>query len=189
MRVWLPAVILMGALPWQSPAWLTVTSQARSIQPGELVELTLRTARPEQSVRVRAFDRSLASYRIDAHTWRVLVGIDLDTKPGTYAVTFEAASAELTPVTHRLNVRAKAFPTRKLIVDEAFVNPPEAVQARIEEEARELAALWALSSNTPRWTGPFQAPVPQPANSAFGTRSILNGQPRSPHGGADFASP
>ena len=32
-------------------------------------------------------------------------------------------------------------------------------------------------------------PVPDEANSAFGTRSILNGEPRSPHGGADFISP
>ena len=31
--------------------------------------------------------------------------------------------------------------------------------------------------------------MPQEANSAFGTRSIFNGQARSPHGGADFPSP
>jgi murein DD-endopeptidase MepM/ murein hydrolase activator NlpD len=31
--------------------------------------------------------------------------------------------------------------------------------------------------------------VPQAANSRFGSRSIYNGQPRSPHGGADFLSP
>ena len=30
--------------------------------------------------------------------------------------------------------------------------------------------------------------MPDPANSAFGARSIFNGQPRSPHGGADFLS-
>ena len=32
-------------------------------------------------------------------------------------------------------------------------------------------------------------PVPQEANSAFGTRSIFNGKPRNAHGGADFLSP
>ena len=32
-------------------------------------------------------------------------------------------------------------------------------------------------------------PVPQAANSAFGTRSIFNGKPRNAHGGADFLSP
>jgi murein DD-endopeptidase MepM/ murein hydrolase activator NlpD len=31
--------------------------------------------------------------------------------------------------------------------------------------------------------------VPDEANSSFGTRSIYNGQPRSPHSGADFLSP
>jgi murein DD-endopeptidase MepM/ murein hydrolase activator NlpD len=31
--------------------------------------------------------------------------------------------------------------------------------------------------------------VPQPANSAFGTRSVFNGEPRSPHAGTDFLSP
>ena len=32
-------------------------------------------------------------------------------------------------------------------------------------------------------------PVPGAANSAFGTRSVYNGKPRTPHGGADFLSP
>ena len=35
----------------------------------------------------------------------------------------------------------------------------------------------------------FVRPVPQEANSAFGTRSIFNGKPRNAHGGADFLSP
>jgi murein DD-endopeptidase MepM/ murein hydrolase activator NlpD len=39
------------------------------------------------------------------------------------------------------------------------------------------------------WKGPFVRPVPQPANSAFGTRSVFNGLPRNAHGGADFLSP
>jgi murein DD-endopeptidase MepM/ murein hydrolase activator NlpD len=74
-------------------------------------------------------------------------------------------------------------------VDEAFVNPPAAEQERIAQEAKELAALWEASVDSRLWTGAFVRPVPQAANSAFGSRSILNGLPRSPHGGADFASP
>jgi murein DD-endopeptidase MepM/ murein hydrolase activator NlpD len=31
--------------------------------------------------------------------------------------------------------------------------------------------------------------VPDEANSAFGTRSVYNGEPRAPHSGADFLSP
>src|SRR5439155_9005000 len=32
-------------------------------------------------------------------------------------------------------------------------------------------------------------PVAEPANSAFGTRSVFNGKPRNAHSGADFLSP
>ena len=34
----------------------------------------------------------------------------------------------------------------------------------------------------------FIRPVAEPANSAFGTRSVFNGKPGSPHTGADFLS-
>jgi murein DD-endopeptidase MepM/ murein hydrolase activator NlpD len=37
--------------------------------------------------------------------------------------------------------------------------------------------------------GPFEPAVPHAANSAFGTRSIFNGEARSAHSGADFSSP
>jgi murein DD-endopeptidase MepM/ murein hydrolase activator NlpD len=62
--------------------------------------------------------------------------------------------------------------------------------ARIELEAAELTELWK-GLGGPDLTSElaFLAPVPHRANSAFGTRSVYNGQPRSPHGGADFLSP
>jgi murein DD-endopeptidase MepM/ murein hydrolase activator NlpD len=74
-------------------------------------------------------------------------------------------------------------------VDEAFVTPPASEEARIERDARLLESVWAAPPSDRRWTEPFVRPVPQPANSAFGTRSVFNGKPRNPHGGADFLSP
>ena len=116
----------------------------------------------------------------------MLIGIDLDTKPGTYPIALQAGAAR---ATHRLIVRAKSFPTRTLTVDPAFVNPPASVLPRIREDQRQLAACWTKSAATRLWSAAFVAPVPQPADSAFGVRSVYNGQARSPHGGADFRSP
>jgi murein DD-endopeptidase MepM/ murein hydrolase activator NlpD len=169
---------------------ITVATDARSVQPGELVVLTVTTPAPIESLRVTAFDHDLPSFRVEELRWQALVGIDLDVKPGRYAVTVRTGPASHPEaLTHYLQVRSKPFPTRTLKVDDAFVNPPAAVQGRIDEEARELARLWTASADARLWTEPFVRPVPQAANSAFGTRSILNGQARSPHGGADFASP
>src|SRR5262249_2794927 len=91
--------------------------------------------------------------------------------------------------TSTLMVKAHAFPTRNLRVDDAFVNPPAEVLKRIEAEAAELAHLWTASAPNRLWRDGFRPPVPGVANGAVGTRSIFNGQPRQPHGGADFLSP
>jgi len=74
-------------------------------------------------------------------------------------------------------------------VNEAFVTPPASEQERIAREAALLAGVWRAPAAERLWTGAFVRPVPQEANSAFGTRSIFNGKPRNAHGGADFLSP
>ena len=169
---------------------LTVTAKARSVRPGELIVLTVAGRRDISNVRARAFERDLPAFQVDPRTWRVLVGIDLEIAPRAYSVDIVAIDheAEFT-ATHRLVVTPRQFRTRKLTVDPAFVNPPPEAAERIAREAAELNELWSHSQTTRLWTGAFVRPVPDAANSAFGTRSILNGEPRSPHSGADFISP
>jgi murein DD-endopeptidase MepM/ murein hydrolase activator NlpD len=167
---------------------VTVTVVSRSIQPGELVVLTLSTRTAVDDVYVRAFGRDLKPMRVNPTEWRALVGIDLDTKPGRHDVSIVTGASTAERTTHTLTVRPKTFRTRTLSVDAAFVNPPAETVARIADEAARLNAIWAASSAVPLWSGPFVRPVPDPANSAFGTRSVFNGERRSPHGGADFSS-
>jgi len=167
-------------------AVIEITARSRSVRPGELVVLTLAVPASTDAVRVRAFDRDLQPFRVDDRTWRVLVGIDLDVKPGTYAVD---VSAGATHARHTLVVQPRAFPTRRLKVDEAFVTPPPSVQAQIERDTRFLTAVWDAPAPERLWQGTFVRPVKEPANSAFGTRSVFNGKPRNAHGGADFLSP
>jgi murein DD-endopeptidase MepM/ murein hydrolase activator NlpD len=85
-------------------------------------------------------------------------------------------------------VRPKAFRTRRLTVDPDFVTPPPSAAERIARDARLLQATWASSAPERLWTGSFVAPVGEPANSAFGSRSVFNGKLRAAHGGADFPS-
>ena len=171
-----------------NPAGLSITAASRSIQPGELVVLTITATGTENHLQVRAFGRDSLPFRLDAHRWQALVGIDLDVTNGPHQVVVESGP-ERQRATYDLIVRARRFPTRNLTVDDAFVNPPPSVTDRIAQEARELEQLWRTSSPDRLWTGEFVRPVPEAANSAFGTRSVFNGQPRSPHGGADFMSP
>ena len=51
-----------------------------------------------------------------------------------------------------------------------------------------MRTVYEQSGPEPAWRVGFTRPVPGPANSSFGTRSVFNGQPRSPHAGTDFLS-
>lgn len=157
---------------------------SRQLRPGELVLLTIEAR--AVPVTVRAFDRDWPVYSADAGRWQALIGIDLETGVGRHEVAIAAGSAR---TTYFLDVKPRVFNTRRLTVDPALVNPPPDALARIAAETRELEEVWRASAGEPLWHGPFVRPVPDPANSAFGTRSILNGEPRSPHNGTDFLSP
>jgi len=183
------ALICLARAPQGVPT-VSLDIQARSVQPGELVLLMITTDAPASAVRVRAFDRDVPPYRSGDREWQALVGIDLDASVDTHRISVEAdVDGRTGHAGYDLVVQPKRFPTRTLEVDEAFVNPPASERERIAREARELADIWNAPSPTRLWAGPFVRPVPQATNSAFGTRSVFNGQPRSPHGGADFLSP
>ncbi|HMF94686.1 MAG TPA: peptidoglycan DD-metalloendopeptidase family protein [Vicinamibacterales bacterium] len=167
------------------PPGIPITPRSRSIRPGELVILSIAAPSAAGAMHVRAFGHDVAAYRVDGE-WRALVGIDLDVKPGTHPVTVQTGSAR---TTYDLVVKPRAFRTRTLTVDPAFVTPPESERERIERETKLLDEVWKSSSPERLWSEEFVRPVPQPANSAFGTRSVFNGQPRNAHGGADFLSP
>ena len=180
----------LSALLLGAPAPIRISAASRSLQPGEIVVLSIALPEASDRVRVRAFDRDVAAYAQGDRAWRAIVGIDLDVKAGTYPVTVESGTGtSRAHASYDLLVKPRAFRTRRLTVNEAFVTPPASEQDRIDREAKLLASVWNTPAPGRLWTDPFVRPVPQEANSAFGTRSIFNGKPRTAHGGADFLSP
>ena len=99
MAILLPAVVVVALLPASAAApTLAVTVSARSIQPGELVVLTIRGADPA-AVHVRAFDREWPAFAGAAGASRVLIGIDLAVRPGPFSI--EISAGESTTFTSR----------------------------------------------------------------------------------------
>jgi murein DD-endopeptidase MepM/ murein hydrolase activator NlpD len=175
----------------EGPRPLHVVVTARTVEPGEVARIDVRSERPIASLSVNAFDAVVPAVQIDARHWRALVGIDLDTAPGEYPITIEAVLAGGATATEEqpLPVSAKNFPTRELSVAPKFVNPPPSVERRITRERQRLSAIFRTVGPTPRWRGPFVRPIEVTVISGFGVRSVYNGEARAPHGGADFASP
>jgi murein DD-endopeptidase MepM/ murein hydrolase activator NlpD len=155
------------------------------VQPGELLVVTFDAPTGAAAASVSLFGKRTTAYPLEAGRWQALIGIDLDQKPGRYTATAAAGDARGTrPVV----VEPKAFPTRRLTVAPDFVTPPASAQAKIAEDSALLGKVYGSPAAERLWTRPFVRPVPGAANSRFGSRSVFNGQPRSPHAGADFAS-
>lgn len=169
---------------------LEIAMAARSVRPGEVVVFTASAGTQFETLRARAFDHDLPTFRLDARTWQAILGLDLGIAAGSYAVSFDGrVDGHDVTRTITLAVRKRVFPTRTLRVDGAFVNPPEQTLQRITAETEELDRVWEQSAQSRLWSGAFVRPVPGAATSSFGTRSIFNGSPRQPHGGTDFLSP
>jgi murein DD-endopeptidase MepM/ murein hydrolase activator NlpD len=173
----------------QADATIPMTFAARALQPGELIVVRLDLPAEATGVTVTAFGRSATAFTLKGQ-WRALIGIDLDQKPGTYTLRAAATvNSQKRSGARTLTVVTKRFETRKLTVAPEFVNPPASEQRRITQEAALIQQVYAASANTALWDSPFVRPVANPANSRFGSRSIYNGEARSPHAGTDFLSP
>jgi len=187
--------ILVAGTAWRAAAAqdqpsLAFVVVARALQPGEVVRLDIACGCGGRRPSAQAFGAEVALFPMaDGGGWSGLVGIDVGASPGVSEVRV-SLDHPAGPViaTRQVKVLAKQFPTRRLRVAPTYVDPPPDDLARIQRDAAVLGAAFATVS--PRlWDGPFVVPVADPANSNFGSRSIFNGQSRSPHGGVDFASP
>jgi murein DD-endopeptidase MepM/ murein hydrolase activator NlpD len=180
----------LQALPPVAPQ-LGVTLTARDLAPGEVVRVDVTCPTPVEDVRIRVFGRTFPAAVTRDGAYRALVGIDLGVAPGEHPLEILARTPAGASAAERrvLRVEEKAFPTRELTVDPRFVTPPARLRPRIEREARRLSALFTAEPETPAWPGAFAAPIDGAVVSGFGVRSVFNGQPRAPHGGADYASP
>jgi len=130
---------------------------------------------------------SLLKCSLDGRSWAPLDGacwyaIDLDAR-GTIELVRRSTGGV---ASRRLRVAPYPYPEQRLEVEEKYVAPPASELARIERERNDTLRVLAL--DTPRqFDLPLLPPLdPLPASSRFGARRIFNGQPRSPHTGADF---
>ena len=167
-----------------------VETSARAMQPGELVVFDITAPSESASVSVSASGTVIPALRTVSGSWRALVGLDLAIAPGPLETTVTARGpGGIVTIGHPLTVLAKRFPTRRLTVNPALVDPPASELERIKRETARANEIYASPAAQTLWAGTFVRPVAAPANSRFGSRSIFNGGQRSsPHTGADFLS-
>ena len=182
------AVVAAFAVQAAAPSPLQVSHRARALAPGEVVLLEVRSRDVIDDVSAEWLGQRIVFANTGANTWQGIAAIDLAAAPGSKVMTIRArtpAGAILTR-SYPLVIASRTFPVRNLSVAAKYAEPSAEALVRIQRELREVEGIFARPPSPRLWTAAFTAPVPGVATSSFGRRSIVNGQPRSPHSGMDF---
>jgi len=121
-----------------------------------------------------------------------LFGIDLDAKPGRYAWRVGVVEKGQEPQTAQgaLRVQRREFSVERLSLPKGMVDLDPETERRANDESKRLATVYRLITPERLWRGKFTKPVGMVGEgTGFGARRVINGQPRSPHGGSDYSAP
>ena len=189
-----PALLPAGAMGKEALACtpgIEMRLSAPESSQGSLLLIELKGAQALAEVKGEWGERSVPFWREgnDEGTQRGLLGVDLEKAPGEYElrVTGQTAGGEKIACKAMVEVRAGHFATEKLQVGKEFVEPSAEQIKRADEERQKLRDIFDRVTPERLWEGKFRIPLDGvTTGSNFGRRRILNGNPGSPHGGADL---
>lgn len=117
--------------------------------------------------------------------WYGFLGVDLNAKPGLASLSVEL---EARGEKEQLEIRIvkKDRGVRVLTLPREMVELDSATLERVKGESRVMEAVLGAPPIAPLWNGSFTRPLEGDVIGVFGTRSVINGQPRSPHSGVDL---
>ncbi len=196
LRAILGAALLGALLPLLVPALaaphgLKVTWRPTHPHVGDVAWMTVQGQGEGATIEGSVDGRPL---RFFAHAggYAALVGFDLDVKPGAHAWRLAVLLPGESPQTAqgRVQVRRRDFPVQRLTLPQSVVDLDPETERRALTEGDRLRTLYQTVTLDRLWRGGFVRPVAgTDAGTGFGARRIINGRPRSPHAGLDYAAP
>lgn len=184
--VLLAAPVLVPAEPGLKVSWIPAHPRV-----GDVAILTVQ--RPGEGAIVEgSVGGRPVTFFSGAGVYAALVGFDLERAAGPEPWRVEVREPGREPRVSRgtLNVRHRDFPVQRLTLPVPMVDLDPETERRAVAEGEILRTLYRTISPERLWRGPFVRPVAgNDPGSGFGSRRIINGQPRTPHGGTDYAAP
>ena len=90
----------------------------------------------------------------------------------------------------RLEIKSRRYKTQRIDgLPPAMVTPPEKMLARIRRENARIAEVRQRDTAVTHFRNGFVWPLKGAVTGVFGSRRILNGEPRRPHFGVDISTP
>jgi murein DD-endopeptidase MepM/ murein hydrolase activator NlpD len=188
------SVFLLFAAARQTASGLANEGWNVAWEPGQLVNgsaVLFRVTAPADVTGLHGtWSGHQLSFRFDraCACWYAVAGVDLDAKPGKQALRLEGSAKAAADAVYSSDVTigAKRYPTTTITVAPEYVQPPQEVLARIEQEAALKKQVFAQIAPESSWMGRFKAPVDSSVTAIFGSSRTYNGVKKSTHQGMDF---
>ncbi|HEX4996038.1 MAG TPA: M23 family metallopeptidase [Methylomirabilota bacterium] len=184
----LAALVSLIAL---GPAWaVEVRVVPKAPRQGDTVLVFVSGTRGAQNVEGSLGVQHLTFFPYGAE-FAALAGVDLETKPGKvpWRVGLVDGSGVPRKAAGAVTVRAGGFPVERLTLPGGMVNLDPETERRAANEARRMRTLYDTITPERLWHGSFTQPVAsRKPGGGFGSRRIINGQPRMPHSGIDYSA-
>jgi murein DD-endopeptidase MepM/ murein hydrolase activator NlpD len=187
------AALVCAALLWSLPAAAerpVVTWHPAKPQLGAVTWVHVQGAGSSATIEGALGPRTLTFFPY-AGGQAAVVGIDLETKPGVEAwrLVVMEPGREARTLTGRVTIQRRDFPVQKLTLPTGMVDLDPETERRAVSEGERLRALYGTITPERLWHGHFVRPVAgHEPPSGFGARRIINGKPRAPHSGTDYAA-
>ncbi|HAM32983.1 MAG: hypothetical protein A2X91_06930 [Deltaproteobacteria bacterium GWB2_65_81] len=118
-----------------------------------------------------------------------LIGVDLEDPEGPVPLSAAGFHGNVRFLAEtELVVSPREFPVQELTLPEGMAEFDNATLQRIEAEAMELSRRFSRVT-PPRRRPPFLPPVEKYLPANFGSRRVINGDPRMPHAAVDIRLP
>lgn len=182
--------VLLAAAALAAPAPPPRLSvESRALKPGEMLLLVVEGHDPKSAPRAELGGQDAVFFAAPSSgTWLALVGLDVEAKPGPLSLktTLRSPGGKAVVEERQLEIEPATFPVVELKVEAKYVTPAKTDGERAEAEAGRLHKLFTRGEPKRLFEGSFVSPIPGAASARFGERRVFNGQPRSPHSGADL---
>ncbi len=190
VRLWrLCPLVLLLALPSIAEA-IQVRVVPGQPRQGDVAVVFVSGAHGAREVEGSVGGRPLAFFPY-GEEYAALAGIDLETKPGKTAWKVGVVDAAGSPrkASGTITVRSRKFAVQRLTLPAHMVDLDPQSERRAVAEAGRLRTLYETLSLERLWRGRFTRPVGGPGlGVGYGSRRIINNQPRAPHAGIDFSA-
>ncbi len=157
---------------------------------GDVLLVTLPVREQPDRIEGRFLDRTLAFFPLEQQAYGGLLGLDMQDPPGRHELAIEVVYPERTERRSlSVLVMKEDYPVQRLTLPPGMVEFDQQTLDRIKTESDSIHGAFASFVPHPLWQEGFLEPVHGKISGRFGSRRIINDQPRKPHSGEDIAAP